>query len=232
VRLQKNDFFVLSLPEKDAALRFQIAGGPLRGAYTDKKGYAGAVVPVPAEVGEYQLVVSHLDRQGEEITADAPAYVWDAGRRAAAVDLDCLPMLPGRKLLAARSAMMALSADANIVYLTTEGIHDHDKLHRRLKDFGYPDGPILIWQREHWRIERDDMTGFRRVIIAENLVSQLDDLKRIFVGLDTGVCDSTLAAKVFSRVGLQTMVIGDDGEGVPNVRRFKSWEDLSTGVQP
>lgn len=228
VRLQRNDFFVLAPAVKSAAIRFRVADGPEKGAYTDKLGYAGTTVPVPAKAGRYRLMVSHLDDYGDEVVAAAPVYVWQPDRQLVAVDMDCLPGLwLGSSEQAAR-AMRRLVVGANLLYLTRQSAGRHAQAHKTLTQAGYPDGPILTWQRQRWHIVREGRFNLPRVVVESRLVSQLPEIRRVFPKMTLGVCDSALAAKAFAAAGMQVALVGGAAADIPTeVRRHKSWADLA-----
>ncbi len=216
VRLQRNDFIFLPMPVHRAAMRMFVPGYPQRAAHTDEKGYGGTRVAIPAELGRYEMTVVHLDKQGEEVSATVPLYVWDAGRKTVAVDLDCLPAYSQAEADQACLALNKLAAGANIIYLTRRKVKDHAALHEQIGAIGYPDGPVLSWRRQRWRIVRGGKLGIR-IVTEPRLVSQLDGIREKFTGLEVGVCDSSLAARAFTDVGLQAVVVGDGA----------SWSDLA-----
>jgi len=229
VRLQRNDFFVLSLAVEGAVMRFSIDQGPQRGAYTDKIGYAGASVPVPGAVGRYDLQVAHLDRQGDEVRASAPVYVWETEKPIIAADLDSLPLV-GPAAQEAQAALARLACGANVLYMTRKGVDEHASLHEYLAGAGYPDGPVLLWQRERWHIVRAGRYKLPRVVVESRLVGQLSQLRVMFPKLTTGVCDSKLAAKAFLEAGLRCVIVGeakiDAGDAPDRITRYPSWADL------
>lgn len=228
VRLQRNDFFVLSLAVKEAAMRFQVAGRLERGAYTDKFGYAGTVVPVPAEPGVYPMRVSHLDIHGDEVTAEADAYIWPPDRPAVAVDLDCLPGLWLGDSKDASAALRRLIVEANLIYMTRQSTRHHRRIKRTLAKAGYPKGPVLLWRRQRWHISREGRFKLPRVVIESRLVSQLAELRKALPGLAAGVCDSSLAAKSLAAAGLKVILIGSARPDVDTeLIRRDSWAHLA-----
>jgi len=227
VRLQRNDFFVLDLAVKEALMRFRVAGEPERAAYTDKLGYAGTTVEAPSEPGRHPLRIEHQDVEGQEVQQETSLYAWDPSRAAVAVDADCLPKAGSDAELTAGSAIRKVAESAYVVYLTREPAGDHRRMHERMEAAGYPDGPILLWQRERWHIVRDGPLGMPRVIVESRLVSQLPDLREMFPNIRAGLCRTKLAAKAFASVGVQPVVIGADvGETMEAVHR-DSWQDLA-----
>jgi hypothetical protein len=234
VRLQRNDFFVLAIPEEQSLMVMSAAGGPQRGAYTDKEGYAGTTVPVPDEPGRYEMTVFHTDREGEEVRATAPVYVWPADAPIAAVDLDGLPWHGGKKDEAA-GALNALAAERRILYMTRESVAAHARLHDDLAAAGYPDGPVLVWRRQYWHVEDPDRWKAPRILVTSTMVSQLAEMRRTFANLDVGVCTSRLAARGFAEANLNCAVVGrararpEDVAPGAAVRRFDSWSALGEG---
>jgi len=228
VRLQRNDFFVLSPPVKAAAMRFRVADGPLRGAYTGKLGYAGATVVVPKEPGRYVLNVAHLDIYGDEVIREAPTYVWAPDRAVVAIDLDSLPGLWLGSSKEAARALRRLAEQASLVYLTRRSTRRHADTHRDISRAGYPDGPILLWRRQRWHIVRDGRLRLPRVVVESRLVSQLDELRKVFANLTTGVSRSRLAAKAFAEAGLDCVVVGSARLTVPTKVTYRAnWAELA-----
>jgi len=251
-RLQRSEFLFIAGPAREAAIRFQVADCPERGAYTDKIGYAGATVPAPAQPGRYEMTVSHLDFEGEEISATVPLYVWDPGKPVAAVDLDCLPRTSGgfwaatqaawsrmslgmissppsgrEAVAAARRALGRIAGGSNVLYLTRQNVADHAGLHDWLTTEGYPQGPILLWQRRRWHIVRKGRFSLPQVVIESRLVSQLDELRKTFARMSLGISTTALACRSFAEAGLRCVVIGDAKVPATNVLRFASWQALA-----
>ncbi|HUS92286.1 MAG TPA: hypothetical protein VM695_10575 [Phycisphaerae bacterium] len=228
VRLQRNDFFVLAPAVEEAAMRFRIGDGPLRAAYTDNLGYAAAAVSVPEKPGRHTMTVAHLDMQGDEAERDCDVYVWDPSRPVVAVDMDCLPGLWLGSSEDAAKALRHLVVGANLLYLTRQSVRHHRAAHETLTKAGYPVGPILTWQREHWHIVRDGPYKLPRVVVEGRLVSQLPEVRKVFPHLATGVCDSALAAKAFAEAGLSVVMVGKAAADVSTeLRRRESWSDLA-----
>ncbi len=227
VRLQRNDFFVLNLPVNEALVRFQVGEGPLRAAYTDKLGYAGTTVSLPSQPGRYRLTVDHGDSEGQEIGTEAGIFAWDPQREVIAVDADCLPRADAAAADAVRTALNRLAAQASIVYMTRKPLGAHRGMHWQLEASGYPDGAILLWQRERWRIVREGRFSVPRVIVETRLVSQLAELRETFPKLSAGVGTSRIAADAFAEAGLKAVVVGPRAARIPNVTPRNSWEDLA-----
>jgi len=224
-RLQRNDFFVLDLPVKDAPMRFRIDEGIERAGYTDKLGYAGTTLPVPADPGVYALHLDHMDSEGEETEAEVPLYVLDPRREVVAVAGDDLPMSNSYQAKCAQKAMRDLAEHAGIIYLTREPISRHGRVHQRLSTFGYPDGPVLLWERKRWHVVRTGKYKIPKLVVESRLVSQLPDFCKMFPKLSKGICCSSVAARAFLAAGMQPVVVGDAAEEFPEHGR-KSWEDF------
>jgi len=195
-------------------------------------------------------MVSHLDFEGEEVSATVPLYVWDAAKAVVAVDLDSLPT-SRRSFLAssranwsrmtggtappsgpqavapARRALARVAAGANVIYLTRDEVKTHRRLHGWLTAEGYPDGPILLWQRRRWHIVRTGRFRIPRVVIESRLVSQLSELRKAFPRMGLGVSASSLAAKSFAEAHLRCVVIGGAKVRSTNPIRFASWGELA-----
>lgn len=144
VRLERYEFAFVKLPVKNGSIRFQVAQAPVRAAYTDKKGYAAACVPVPAEPGCYGLHVQHQGADGDERAVIAAVHVWKADEKIVAVDADHLPT-GGARSAPAVAAVEALSAQGRVLYLSRCDIDRQTALNRRLCGAGYPNGPIIAW---------------------------------------------------------------------------------------
>jgi len=225
VRLQRNDFFVLNLAVKDALIRFRLADGLERAAYTDKLGYAGTTVQAPGRPGRYTLRLDHTDIEGEQVVAEAPFYVLDPGRQAVAVALDDLPTGDSYEAKVAASYLNDLAETASIIYLTKRSVRYHQALHAQLEQASCPDGPILLWQRQYWHIVRQGKYKVPRVVVETRLVSQLGELRKILPGLSVGICGSEVAARAFNDAGMKAVVVGPAGADSGDDGR-ESWDDL------
>ena len=228
-RLQRNDFFVLAPPIEGAALRLRVHEQGERAAYTDRLGYAGAAVPVPAQEGLYTLRIDHMDSEGDEAAATAPVYVWNAQTPVAAVDLDALDTDSAQPGEAARAALQKLAArPVRIVYLTHRRINRHAEIHRRLAELNLPDGPVLLWQREFWHISYVPglIPGIKipTVKIETRLVSQLSGLKQTLPKLQAGIAGSDAACRAFLAAGLKCITLVPTRLDDPKVARADSWD--------
>ena len=228
VRLQRTDFMFVPMAVKEALIQFQAGDEPPRGAFTDALGYAGTSLTAPQKPGRYKLKAGLSDRWGDEVRAEAKAYVWDAKAPAVAVDLDCLP---GMALGFSKQSSLALgraAKGANILYLTRRGASSHAKLHAQLANAGYPDGPILEWQRQYWHIVRDGKYyNMPRLVFESRLVSQLPDLRTMLPGLTAGICEDYLAAKAFAEANMRVVVVGGAKVEAKDVVRRASWSELA-----
>jgi len=228
VRIQRVDFMFVPTSVKGALIQLQVEDKPNRGAYSDAFGYAGTTLAVPDKPGRYKLNASHSDHWGDEVRAESRAYVWDPKAPAVAVDLDCLP---GMVLGFSKQSSLALgraAKGANILYLTRRGSSSHARLHAELARAGYPDGPILEWQRQYWRIVRDGKYGnWPRAIFENRLVSQLPDLRTMLPGLTAGICEDYLAAKAFAEANMRVVVVGGAKVEAKDVVRRASWSELA-----
>lgn len=229
VRLQRNEVYVYAQPVRRAAMRFSVADGPVRGAYTDELGYAGTYVPTPDKPGRYELTVQHLDYQGDQVRQAAPVYVWDPARSAIAVDIDALPWLSGEAVSQASAALGKLAANTNILYLTRSGREGQKAAFDRLAGGGFPDGPILMWQRESWYIVREGRWNLPRVVVSARMVSQLPDLVKQFPNLKHGLAGGPAAAGAFAKAGMTVLTVGPTltlGAGAGSMQPLETWADL------
>lgn len=248
VRMQRNDFFVLALAAKNKAMRFRIyptpdtsprgpGEGPLRSAGTDKTGYAGvhfsmSEPPVKGNPGLYYLKVALQDIEGEELSAAVPLFVWDPKKPVVAVDFDCLP----KGFLTAEdpavTALNQIADTANLVYLTRESRRTQEDAHRRIAEVGYPDGPVLLWQRKRWHIVRDGRFNLPRIIIESRLEGQLPRLVQEFPKMRYGLCNSELAAKAFVDAGLRCVVVGNAWMTGSQLLHRENWDHLARNPLP
>jgi hypothetical protein len=229
VRLQRNEVYVYAQPVRRAAMRFSVAEGPVRGAYTDELGYAGTYVPTPDKPGRYELTVKHLDYQGDQVRKSVPVYVWDPARAALAVDIDALPWLRGEAISQASAALNSLARDANVLYLTRSGSQGQKAAYNRLAEAGFPDGPILMWQRESWYIVRQGRWNLPRVVVSARMVSQLPDLVKQFPNLKHGLAGGPAAADAFAKAGMTVLTVGPTltfGAGAGSTQPLETWADL------
>ena len=217
VRLERSEFSIVDRPVRDGAVRLRVADGPERGTFTDDLGYAAAKVPVPAEPGRYRMSIDHMDnREGTDVAAQVPVYVWDPKRPVVAVDFACLPDYGADEFKSAVAALTRIARQANVLYLTRNPVLMHVSIHDWLRQAGYPDGPLLLWQRHRWHIVRGKWR-IPRVVVESRLVSQLPLIRQTFSGLRVGTCTSDVAARAFTEAGLRCVQIGQGG----------TWADLA-----
>ena len=226
VRLQRSEVYKIAPPVTEALLRFRTGDDEMRGAYTDKLGYAGTTVAIPATPGLYTVMVSLQDTEGDEASESVRVYAWDPARPIVAVDMDSLPLAGRAGAKDAIAALAGIAQRANVLYLTRRSVARHGQGHGQLRVSGYPDGPILLWRRQRWRIVRTSRFKVR-VIVDKRLVSQLAELRKVFGGLATGICTSSLAARAFAQAGMKSVVIGRAEVSSPNVTRHQTWADLA-----
>ncbi len=224
MRLQRNEFLRLALAVEKAPMRFNIDGGPERCGFTDKLGYAGAVLTAPARRGVYTMTVSLQDSDGEEVSTQVPVYVFNSDTQVCAVDLDCLPKGYDRKTTDAVAALQQVADTANVIYFTSKSVSQNEELHRQLAATGYPDGPILLWHRERWHIVREGR--WPKLVIESKMVSQLPQLREMFAGMTRGVCTSQAAAKSFAEVGMNVIMISTGKITTDKTTRYNSWADF------
>jgi hypothetical protein len=224
VRLQQNDLFFVRMSSPDQPIRFQIDDGVERNAHSDKAGYAATLLPMPEKRGFYLMEVNLSDLEGDEVMRYSRTYVWDSQEPVLAVDADFL--LKSGNADAVEALNRVLNRGINIIYFTRKGVDDHFSLHTRLEMASYPDGPVLAWKREFYRIEK--ISRFRaRVVVDKQLVSQLPTLRTMFPNMQAGLCDSALAAEAFSEAGMEVLMIGDDNIPTGMTGRRVTWSDLT-----
>ena len=251
-RLQRNDFFFLNLASVKAYLRFQISDGIEKSASTDKLGYAAVRTAMPKKPGRYDLAIRYQDDDGDETGKTVGAYAWDPARPVIAVDMDPLPrrrakLTEGRKgwwtglvkytidLLpraapadapSARAALARLAEKANILYLTRRSVVNHLQCRSELAEHGYPDGPVLMWRRQHWRLVPGRFK-IPKVVVESRLVSRLDELRKTFSNMWVGISKSSLAGKAFVEAGMTAVIIGNAPLGGEKVMRIATWKELA-----
>jgi hypothetical protein len=233
-RLQRNDFFVLALPVKGLPLRFQLGEYGEKGAGTDKLGYAGVTFDLveeaetyPLKSGKHRLEVALQDWEGEEQYQVVPVYIWRPTRAVLAVDYDDLPPEASFEEEEASAALRRLASQANILYLTRHQAPNQVNAHLRLRRGGFPDGPVLLWQRKRWHVVREGKLKLPRIVIESRMESQLPHLVEQFPKLQHGLTRSAEAARSFADAGLQILTIDASflqGEGV---RPLPSWAGLA-----
>ena len=153
-------------------------------------------------------------------------YVWDAARPIMAVDLDSLPYLGHPDAPAAKAVLRRFAKKGNVLYLTRQKVEEHDLAHGKIMACEYPDGPVLLWRRQRSHIVREGRFRIPRVVVETRLVSQLDQIKRMFPGLKKGLSGSSLAADAFAKAGLTCTVVGELPRAL-DARWYESWQALA-----
>lgn len=243
IRLQRNDFFVLALPAKNQAMRFHLyptpdtlpgakGESPLRSAWTDKTGYAGVLFslserPVRKKPGIYYLKVALQDLEGDEISAAVPLFVLDPAKPVVAVDYDSLPRGYFGPEAASVRALRRIADSAAIVYFTRQARRTQEDAHRRLAENGYPDGPVLLWQRKQWHVVQEGRFRVPRVVIEDRLEGHLSRLTEEFPKLRYGIGTSEAAARAFVDAGLKCAVVGGGGMSGSQLIHFDDWDSLA-----
>jgi hypothetical protein len=208
VRLQRKELPWVTPPAQAAPLRFQVADGPLRSARTDKNGCASVAIPAPKTAGVYPLTVALQDIEGREETWELRAFVWDPAHPVIAVDLDAVP-LGGREIVEARSALLRLSGQAYILYLSNQPVSRFPSLRATMEAAGLPEGPILPWREERWW-EKDwrEKDWREKDWWRSQVVSPLSELRKEFPKLQVGIAGSEMAVQGFQTAGMKCLVVG------------------------
>ncbi len=232
--LARNDFFVFNLPVEKALVRFRLPGGRPHGAYTDSDGYAGVRLPLPDRAGRYDLKVSHSDHEGEEVAREVPMFVWEKDAPVLAVDLDSLPLGWSEGKERAVAALNEVSSSGvKILYMSRRDVKDYPRVHKRLGEDGYPDGPIIAWRRKRWRlvkVNRWEFT-FYRVVMEDRLESPLERLGERFPNLKTGLSASKLAARAFAAAGLNSLLHQRVNYNAKGVTQIKDWSQVPRVIE-
>ncbi|MFW6133177.1 MAG: hypothetical protein ACOC8F_04715 [Planctomycetota bacterium] len=225
-RLTRNEISRLDVPVAEAPLEFC---GPwsadARAAFTDSDGFASVTMRAPQRPGRYEVCIRHKDAWGDQCQGTARLFAWDADRPAVAVAVGALPSPGGPNAAAAVRALARIAEDANILYLTREGVADHEALRARMNDAGYPDGPVLPWVKRRWRMTREGRWSWLRLAFDARMVGPLEPLRKAFPNLATGICAAPAAAKAFDAAGLAVVCLADD-EDLPEDARRTSWAEL------
>ena len=228
VRLQRNDFFVMDLAWEDAPIRFRINHGPQRAAYTDEEGYAGTLVPAPAQPGRHVLSIDYKDLDGQDIFGQAAVFVFDPAVPMVAVDFDALNLDDWwQEDSEAAGALTKIADVADIVYLTRWDVDEHRRAYELLQLSGCPNGPILRWERKRYKVVVG-RSGMPKLQFGSYLTSQLEGLGEMFPNLGTGITNSALSARAFADAGLRAYVVDtyDLPEGYDAIPT--TWAELTT----
>ena len=186
-RIRHQEFWLLHRSVKEMPLRFYVDDQPQRAAITDRKGYAAANVPVPAEPGVYPMVIAYQDLFGQEAWTQVPTHVWPADAQVTMVDLDGLKLADASGQVAGLSA---LAQSSKLIYLSTDSPRDYAQWHVKLESVGAPDGPIVPWNKGK----------------PAQVAAQLESLRGIYPNARTGVGDVKSAA-LFEQAGLQAQTL-------------------------
>ena len=184
LRVQRQEVAFWYRPAPRALVRMQVEQGPLRAAFTDKNGYAGAAVPVGDVTGIFFLQLAHTNPRGNEYETYVPTHVWDPQARVTAVDVKALPLPPTSIHSPVQTQMARLAAGSYIVYVTTESIGDHAELRKKLERAGYPRGPIV-----------------------QQRAGALEQLRKQFPQLEAGVATSWRVKRSFDAAGLERLTL-------------------------
>ena len=227
VRVQRYEFASWRMSIEGEPMRFRIADGLERCAFSDELGFAAATTPAPQKPGKYDLLVALQDKQGDEAAIRAPAFVWPADAPVAAVDLDSLPG-PGRQWAPqAREAVVRLAKTLRIVYVTRISPYEHASLRAKVSECRYPDGPILVWRAKYRHFARTGPLRFPKLVTEARMVADLSFLRKRFKNLTLGVSTSSESARAFRAAGLTPVVIGASKADVEGAIWRDSWSDMA-----
>ena len=227
VRVQRYEFASWRMSIEGEPMRFRIADGLERCAFSDELGFAAATTPAPQKPGKYDLLVALQDKQGDEAAIRAPAFVWPADAPVAAVDLDSLPG-PGRQWAPqAREAVVRLAKTLRIVCVTRISPYEHASLRAKVSECRYPDGPILVWRAKYRHFARTGPLRFPKLVTEARMVADLSFLRKRFKNLTLGVSTSSDSARAFRAAGLTPVVIGASKADVEGAIWRDSWSDLA-----
>lgn len=157
-----------------------------------------------------QSLTFYSARPKKDSAAEAAAPTAEAGMQAAA------------------AALKQIAQRANILYMTRQDVRDHASLHEWLARGGYPDGPVLLWQRQTWHIVREGTYRIPKIVIESRMVGQLGEIRKQFPKLTTGVTAAGLSAKGFTDAGLKAVVIGAPLAAPAGSSKRASWQDLAS----
>jgi hypothetical protein len=228
IRLQRNEFRAVNMPVDAAPVRMRAGEAPERCAYTDRLGYAGAMLPAPKAPGRYDFLVSHLDPWGDEVDGRGNYYAWEPNAPAVAVDLDGLPGLTTPNAGDAPAAIRRLAGTANVLYLTRRSPRELAAIHWQINEAGYPDGPVLCWQREDWHVTYEVVANVTvpRIVVEARLVNSLPSIRQTFPNLKVGACNSAMAAEAFKAAGMRVVDLSGHGAPPATGREWWRWVDL------
>ncbi len=219
VRLQRREFWFHAPPERGAPVTFDLAGGAIRCAKTDKDGYAAMTVGVPYRPGRYRVLLRCQDDFGDTASGQAEFFVLHPDRPILAVDLDDLPS-GGAEARAAAAALERLGKQAQIVYLTERRAGNPTGAREFLASQGYPEAAVLPWDIPGWWRRR---LWWKRQDGGGAVASLRARLPNLTWGLTTG----KTSAQAFSAGGLKPLVVGKARTGIAGAEYFPHWPDLT-----
>ena len=147
IGLERQEFWFWYMPMKQQVLTAQVAGEPLRGAFTNDQGAAALLAPLPDKPGVYPVDIQFQDDHGGEHGQSAAAYVMDPRQLGLAVDMEALDIGSSGSTRPSAEAMTKLArAGVQIVYLSEDRSNAPQPAHAWLAGHGYPDGPVLPWE--------------------------------------------------------------------------------------
>ncbi len=227
-RVERSEIFLLATPVDKGPVSFTLTGdaASTRAGYTDKLGYAGAVLKMPETPGKYEFVAQIQDSRGASARKYSTVHVLDPREPVAAVDLDSILAGGVEDTSAAADALTKLAADLQLVYLTRKNSAAHADLQASLAKIGLPTGAILTWTHQRWRVSRDGKLNLPRLVFESRMVSQLANLRKALPGLTIGICNSQVAGRAFAEAGMRAVLIGQTSAQIDNSISCGSWDEL------
>ncbi|MCD6364646.1 MAG: hypothetical protein J7M14_02100 [Planctomycetes bacterium] len=227
VRLQQYEFATHKRSLQDMPVRFRIDDGPERAAFTDELGFAGVSLAAGKTEGKKRLLVSLQTASGDEVSTEAPLYVWNKNSPIVAVDLDSLPDKADPQAPHAAKALGKLSADTHILYLTRQSPYRKARIRAKVAALGYPDGPILLWRWKDWHFVRTGRLRLYWIVIEANLASRVSYLTKLMGNFRAALCGSAETADVFLRAGITPVIIGNKRPAPAGLTAYRSWADAA-----
>lgn len=178
-RVQRHEVFIVAPPVRDAVVVMWVDPDQHRAAHTDSRGYATVMLPVPDQIGRYEITLHHQDERGDEVTATGRCYVMDASKLTVAVDWEAIEDADDARAAAAALGPLQ-EAGVQIVYAAEDEAATPNEAHRWLTTHGLPDGPVLSWgYRRNWRWKAQELRGSlpaaREVLGGLTIVAAGDD---------------------------------------------------------
>ncbi len=226
VRIQKSEIGDLMPAAGDMPVWVRVENGRIRGAITDKGGYAAVSVKAPSQPGKYHVTVGVADKDGKQAEVFAPLWAMDPYLPMVVVDMECLP--PLGKSQGAAEALARVAETSSILYVTVRPESQRQRSHELLAAAGYPEGPISTWQRGVVHVSG------AQVLLEDRLVSLLPTLRKQFARFAIGVTDGQLGAEAMTRAGLNCIVVtpAKMGEHYPKGVVERSWAEIAKGGLP